>query len=119
MIHWVRVLRDALGIALLVGIGGLLVAQVGGVGAGGIPMPRVAVSNFLLSLIGFVIAGALTREFRGRHLFLVALGVWLLGLTSVLLLGITVQQWAVSALAIFFACLFGGAIASALFKPKP
>ena len=59
-----------------------------------------------------------TREFRGRHLFLVAFGVWLLGFTSVLWLGITVQQWAVSALAIFFACLFGGAIASALFRAR-
>jgi len=49
-----------------------------------------------------------TREFRGRHLFLIAFGVWLLGFTSVLLLGITMQQWAVSALAISFACLFGG-----------
>ena len=60
-----------------------------------------------------------TREFRGRHLLLIAFGVWLLGSTSVLLLVITVQQWAVSALAIFFACLFGGAIASALFKASP
>lgn len=118
MIHWFRVVRDALGIALLVAVGGLVVSSFVGTGTGGIPMPQIAVSNFLLSLIGFVIAGAMTREFRGRHLFLVALGVWLLGFTSVLLLGITVLQWAVSALAIFVACLFGGAIASALFKPK-
>ena len=48
------------------------------------------------------------REFRGRHLFLIGFGVWLSGFTSVLLLGITVQQWAVSALASFFACPLGG-----------
>ena len=83
MIHWFRVVRDALGIALLVGVGGLLVSSFGGAGEGGIPMPQVAVSNFLLALIGFVIAGAMTREFRGRHLFGVAFGVWLLGFTSV------------------------------------
>jgi hypothetical protein len=118
MIHWSRVIRDAVGIALLVGVGGLLVANFSGGGTGGIPMPHVAVSNFVLALIGFVIAGAMTREFRGRHLFLVALGVWLLGFSSVLLLGITARQWLVSALAIFVACLFGGAIASALFKAK-
>jgi hypothetical protein len=118
MIHWIRVIRDAVGIALLVGVGGLLVANIGGGGTGGIPMPHVAVSNFVLALIGFVIAGAMTREFRGRHLFLVAFFVWLLGFSSVLLLGITAVQWLASALAIFFACLFGGAIASALFRPQ-
>jgi hypothetical protein len=36
-----------------------------------------------------------TREFRGRHLFLIAFGVWLLGFTSVLLLDTSVQQRAV------------------------
>ena len=82
-------------------------------------MPHVAVSNFLLGLLGFVIAGALTRIERGRHLWMVALGVWLLGLSSVLLLGISLFQWLVSGLAIFFACLIGGAIASALFRPRP
>jgi hypothetical protein len=118
MIHWLRVIRDAVGIALLVGVGGQIVANCSGVGMGEIPMPRVAVSNFVLALVGFVIAGAMTREFRGRHLFLVAFGVWLLGFSSVLLLGITATQWLASALAIFFACLLGGAIASALFRAR-
>ena len=118
MIHWPRVLRDALGIALLVGVGGLLVAWRTGVGSGAIPMPHIAVSNFLLALLGFVVAGAMTREMRGRHLFTVAGVVWLLGLTSVLFLGITVVQWFVSGLAIFFACLFGGGIAALLFGPR-
>ena len=118
MISWPRVVRDALGIALLVAVGGLLVASCAGVGSGGVPMPHVAASNFALALLGFVIAGAMTREGRGRHLFTVAAIVWLLGLTSVLWLGIAFRQWLVSGLAIFFACLFGGAIAAALFKPK-
>lgn len=113
-----RVVRDALGIALLVGVGGLLVGNLAGPGTGSVPMPQVALSNFVLALVGFVIAGAMTRELRGRHLWFVALGVWLLGLSSVLLLGITLQQWLVSALAIFFACLAGGAIASALFRAR-
>ena len=118
MISWPRVIRDALGIAILVAVGGLVVASQGGVGAGGIPMPRVATTSFLLSLVGFVIAGAMTREMRGRHLFTVAAIVWLLGLSSVLLLGITLGQWLASGLAIFFACLLGGALAAALFKAR-
>ncbi|RIL04758.1 MAG: hypothetical protein DCC71_12980 [Proteobacteria bacterium] len=117
-IRWGRVVRDALGIALLVGVGGLLVANVFGTGTGNVPMPQVAASSFVLGLVGFVIAGALNRDLRGRHLWFVALGVWLLGLTSVALLGISLRQWLVSALAIFFACLFGGAIASALFRAR-
>ena len=118
MIHWTRAIRDAVGIALLVGIGGLLVSAVFGIGQGNVPMPQVAASNFLLGVVGFVIAGALNRETRGRQLFATALLVWLLGLTSVLFLGISVPLWLVSGLAIFFACLVGGAIASALFRAR-
>ena len=119
MISWPRVIRDALGIAILVAVGGLLVGSLGGVGVGAIPMPQIAASSFALALAGFLLAGALTREMRGRHLFTVAALVWLLGLTSVLLLGITVRQWLVSGLAIFVACLLGGGLAAALFKPRP
>jgi hypothetical protein len=116
MIQWPRVLRDALGNALLVAVGGLLVGYATGVGRGGVPMPHVAASSFAFGLVGFVIAGALTREMRGRHLFVTAFVVWLLGFTSVLFLGISAQQWLVSALAIFFACLFGGGLATLFFR---
>jgi hypothetical protein len=116
MIHWSRALRDAFGIALLVGVGGLVVASLFGVGSGGVPMPQVALSNFVLGFVGFVIAGALNRETRGRQLFATALLVWLLGLTSVLFLGITPGQWLASALAIFLACLLGGGVASLFFR---
>jgi hypothetical protein len=119
VIHWLRVVRDAIGIALLVGVGGVVVGSWSGVGKGAVPMPTVAVSNFVLSLIGFVIAGALTREMRGRHLWIVALGVWVLGLSSVLLLGISFGQWLASGLAIFVACLLGGAVSAALFPARP
>jgi len=117
--HWGRVVRDAIGIALLVGVGGLLVSSVFGHGRGALPMPMVAVSNVLLTLLGFVVAGALTRELRGRHLLAVAVLVWLIGIVNVPLLGITIAQWVASALAIFVAYLLGGAIASALFRPHP
>jgi hypothetical protein len=113
--HWARVIRDALGIAVLVGVGGLVVAAWSGVGHGTIPMPRIAASNFVLSLIGFLIAGSATRELRGRHLFTVAAAVWLLGLSSVALLGISLVQWLASALPIFVACLLGGGLAALLF----
>lgn len=116
MIHWTRAIRDAIGIALLVGIGGLLVSAAFGVGRGNVPMPHVAASNFALGLVGFVVAGYLNRETRGRQLFATALLVWLLGLSSVVLLGIPFGHWLVSGLAIFVACLLGGAIASALFR---
>lgn len=116
MIHWTRAIRDAVGIALLVAIGGLIVSAIFGVGRGNVPMPHVAASNFALGLLGFVIAGYLNRETRGRQLFATALLVWLLGLTSVVFLGIPFGHWIASGLAIFFACLFGGAIASALFR---
>lgn len=61
----------------------------------------------------------MVRETRGRRLFPVAGVVWLLGLTSVLFLGITRVQSFVRGLAIFFACLFGGGIAALLFGSRP
>jgi hypothetical protein len=118
MIHWPRAVRDAVGIALLVGIGGLLVSAAFGIGTGNVPMPQIAAANFVLALVGFVIAGFLNRETRGRQLFATALLVWLLGLTSVVFLGISLAQWAASALAIFVACLVGGGIAAAFFRAR-
>jgi hypothetical protein len=115
--HWGRVVRDAVGIALLVGVGGLLVSALVGHGQGALPMPMVAASNVALTVVGFVVAGALTRELRGRHLLAVAVLVWLIGIVNVPLLGITLAQWAASALAVLVAYLLGGAIASALFRP--
>jgi hypothetical protein len=113
--QWGRIVLDVVGIAVLVAVGGLVVSSLWGAGQGGVPMPAVAASNLVLSTLGFVLAGARTREQRGRHLFTVAAGVWLLGALNVPLLGISATQWLVSALAILVACVVGGAIASAVF----
>jgi hypothetical protein len=114
--HWGRVIRDALAIAILVAVGGLVVSLLAGEGRGRIPMPHIAASNFVLGTLGFLWAGAGVKEQRGRHLFTVAALVWVLGLTSVLFLGITLGQWLASALAILVACLIGGGLAALLFR---
>jgi hypothetical protein len=111
-----RVVRDAAFIAALVVLGGLVVSMLFGGGRGALPMPHVALSNLLLGTLGFLICGRRVRAFRGRHLFTVALIVWLVSIVSVPLLGITIGQWLASALAIFVACLVGGGLAAALFS---
>lgn len=116
--NWIRVGLDAILIALLVVVGGLVVSAVWGAGQGGVPMPAVAASNVVLSTAGFVVAGARTRERRGRHLFTVAALVWLLGILNVPLLRISLGQWLASALAILVACVIGGGIAAILFPPR-
>jgi hypothetical protein len=111
-----RVVRDAAFIAALVVVGGLVVSMLFGGGRGALPMPHVALSNLLLGTLGFLLCGRRARGFRGRHLFTVALLVWLVSIVNVPLLGITIGQWLASALAIFVACLVGGGLAAALFS---
>jgi hypothetical protein len=115
--RWAHVIRDAIGIAVLVAVGGIAVSFAFGGGQGGVPMPTVAATAFVLTLVGFVVAGARNPALRGRHLFTIAALVWVLGLVNVLFLGITLYQWLVSALAIFVACLLGGGISALLFRP--
>lgn len=114
----VRIVRDVLFVAALVVIGGLLVSLLFGGGRGAVPMPHVAASNLVLGTVGFLLCGRGTRVFRGRHLFTVAAGVWLLSLVNVALLGITLGQWLASALAIFVACVIGGGLSALLFPAR-
>lgn len=67
--------------------------------------------GFVFGAAGFTISALLTAEPCIKHLFLVALGVWLFGLLN-LLFGASIVSWAISAVGIFLMMIVGWSIAS-------
>lgn len=94
---------------------------VGGVVAGIASQPgtarfamAVAVSNILLSTIGFVIVGCLVGGRRWKHLAVVTVVLWLTGLINTLF-GVTLAQWFLSIILLFIVMGIGGSV-SYLFR---
>lgn len=78
----------------------------------------ITAGNLLFAVVGFAISGAIAKTDRFKHLFLVALGVWLLSLTNIVPVGATFAQWAASSILILVAMGLGGAL-SFLFVKSP
>ena len=94
---------------------GGFVAGVAGAGPG---TPRfvmtMLVSNTIFSIVGFIISGCLVGGRRWKHLFAVAIVVWLTGLIN-LLFGVTFIQWLFGIVALLIFMAIGGGI-SYLFR---
>ena len=109
------VLRDVAIIWMLTMIGGFIIGVSGAGGTSPRAVAAIALSNVLLGTIGFVISGCLAPARRWNHLAAVALGVWITGLVNVAIMGITLMQWAASAVLIALMMGLGGAL-SYLFR---
>ncbi len=105
------ILRDALIILILTFVGGFIIGLCR-------PMFKmsdqefmslIGLSNLLFSVIGFTIAGSLSPNQRWKHLLLVTLCVWPMGLIN-LFFGIPVIQWVISILPLLITMAIGGAI---------
>ena len=53
----------------------------------------ISFSSFVFGIVGFTIAGALVKVSRFKHLFIVALCVWLISAAALLVAPLTLQQW--------------------------
>jgi hypothetical protein len=73
-IRWLRVLRDVIIVIVLRYVGAFIVALIQGM----VTTESLFVSSLLLGTLGFCLCGCLTIENRWKHLFIVALGVWLI-----------------------------------------
>lgn len=73
----------------------------------------LAACNVVACAIGFFIVGRLHREQRKRHLWFVAIALWLGSLINVAFGGSTVAQWTGSAVITVF-CMWVGGWASSL-----
>jgi hypothetical protein len=109
------VIRDIVIITVLTFIGGFIVGFSGGAKNPQMFAIAVAVSNFLMGIIGFIISGCLARHDRWRHLTYVAVGVWLAGLINVVFFGFSFGLWILSIVFIAIMMGTGGAI-SYIFK---
>lgn len=99
------VLRDVAIIFVLTAMGGVIARFVPREDPAETPIMAIAVSNFLLGTVGFIISGCLATGNRWRHLAYVALGAWLASIINVLFFGFPIQQWMLSA---FFMALIMG-----------
>jgi len=98
-IDWKPLVRDIAIVWVAQNLGGLVVGFMGAllVGRNAIADPRVQMagifSNFIFGVVGFTIVGALARTDRFKHLLLVGLCVWLIGLSALLVIPMTLKQW--------------------------
>src|ERR1017187_3938829 len=111
------VLRDVIIVTMLTGLGGFIVGFASTEHNSPLYVYSLALSNSLFGIIGFTISGCLAVGNRWRHLAIVAAIVWAVSIFNVIFFGITIIQWAASAIAVAIFALIGGGI-SLLFKTK-
>jgi len=114
-IKWLRVVRDVVIVTVFLVIGGFIVGSTGIV-----TKQSMLVSSLLLGTLGFCLCGCLTIDNRWKHLFIVALGVWLINcLPQLPSLPFSVLAWVLNVAIIFVPMVIGGALSSGLARtPK-
>jgi len=114
-IKWLRVVRDAVIVTVFLVIGGFIVGSTGIV-----TIQSLTVSSLFLGTLGFCLCGCLTIENRWKHLFILALGVWLINcLPQLPSLPFSVLAWVLNVGIVFVPMIIGGALSSGLARtPK-
>ena len=114
--RWLFVVRDITIVTILFMVGGFIV----GYATRGIyTKDSLFVACFLMGILGFFICGCLTIENRWKHLFIVALGVWLINCCySLAFLPFSVLAWVLNIATILIPMVIGGALSSLLVKTK-
>jgi FtsH-binding integral membrane protein len=102
---WKAIARDTLIIIVLTGIGGFIVGLSGSSGPSA--LVAIAVSNILFMSVGFTISGAIVKKERFRHLFKVAVCLWVFSLINVFF-GFALVEWVFSFVSILIAMGLGG-----------
>ena len=111
-IKWLRVVRDVAIVTVFFGIGGFIV---GYATQGQWTKDALFIAASMLGILGFCLCGCLTIENRWKHLFIVALGVWLINCLPLLpTLPFSVLAWVLNVSVIFFPMVIGGSISSVL-----
>lgn len=115
-IRWLLVVRDIIIVTIFIMVGGGIV---GYATQGIFTNESLFVASFLMGILGFCLCGCLTIENRWKHLFIVALGVWLINCSYALaFLPFNVLAWVLNIAIIFIPMAIGGALSSLLVKAQ-
>jgi hypothetical protein len=112
-INYKAIARD---VAIIIGLTFLGGFVIGFLNPNNLNISAIAISNILLSSVGFFIAGCLTKSSRFQHLLIVALCVWVLGAHN-MLLGTTFLQWVFSSIFVLITMGVGGGLSLLFVKP--
>jgi len=115
-IKWGSVIRDVVIIWILTALGGFVV------GVTGAPddnlMTGIAFANIIFGIVGFTISGGMAKINRWRHLFIVAIGVWLVGIINVFIMPVTIISWFFGFIFIAFMMVIGGGLSYLFVRDK-
>jgi FtsH-binding integral membrane protein len=117
-VAWKSVARDVGIVFVLTFLGGLVVGFTTSMAGAEVNVVAIALSNIVFGTVGFTISGCIVKSNRFKHLYQVALGVWLLSLINVAFGVVDIQQWLVSILSVLLMMGMGGGL-SYLFVRTP
>ena len=117
-INWKAVARDVTIVFGLVFASSYLAVQLVTVMGDDVTADVIGYSNIFWGTVGFTISGSLARTNRWKHLFVVALGLWLVSFVNVVVGMTPIQVWAVGLLLILVMMGLGGGL-SYLFVRTP
>jgi hypothetical protein len=115
-IRWGAVLRDVVIIWILTALAGFVVGFTSPPEAN--RMMGYALANLIFGSVGFTISGCMAKIGRWKHLLVVAIGVWIVGLINIFIVPINLTQWFFGFIFIVFIMAIGGGL-SYLFAPTP
>ena len=117
-INWIAVARDVSIVFGLVLVSSFAAAQLIQAQGEEVTVVMIGLSNIFWGTVGFAISGCLAKMQRFKHLFIVAIGLWLVSFVNVAM-GLTqVQVWAAGFLLILVMMGLGGGL-SYLFVRTP
>lgn len=116
-INWIAVARDVSIVVGLVLVSSFAAAQIIQATGEEVTALVIGLSNFFWGTVGFTISGCLARIQRFKHLFIVAIGLWLVSFVNVAM-GLTpVQMWAAGFLLILLMMGLGGGLSYLFVRP--
>ena len=113
-----QIVRDVLILFALTFMGGFVIgAAVGSSFSTSVNAQfALIISNFLFSVVGFCISGALAKINRFKHLIVVAVVFWVCSAANMLIAPLTFAQWAFSIVFILVTMGIGGALSFVFVK---
>ncbi|MFM8540264.1 MAG: hypothetical protein ACKOBZ_02120 [Nitrospira sp.] len=117
-INWKAIVRDVSIVFGLVLVSSLTTSVIVQSMGGEVTPLVIGLSNIFWGTVGFVISGCLIVIQRFKHLFLVAIGLWLVSFVNVLAEMTQPTVWAAGLLLILLMMGLGGSL-SYLFMPSP